>query len=314
MVPSITIQPFCATIEAVRIGAFELDEPVPELIEPHVLAMLDPWIDVGSVGTLALAWLEKHFRAEDLGRIARPGNFFDFTRYRPSVYYDEDNHRQIAVPNTYMTYGRSTNANDFIFLHLLEPHNHSDLYIESIVRVLSRLHVKRYCLVGSMYDYVPHTLPLQVTGGANGPQTTSELQTHGIETSKYQGPTTITTLISQKAVTLGIETMSLIVHLPQYTQLEEDYSGATRLMDVLSNIYDVPVDLDYYTKSRQQSSEVDQALQKNPQLRKLIEEMEAQSGKRTLGREMHYQPLPPDIENFLSDIEKRFRDDMLKDG
>jgi hypothetical protein len=32
-----------------RIKAFELEEPVPELREPHVIAMLEPWIDAGNV-------------------------------------------------------------------------------------------------------------------------------------------------------------------------------------------------------------------------------------------------------------------------
>lgn len=59
-----------------RLGAFEIDEPVPELNEPHALAMLQPWIDVGGVGTLTLSWLEGHFQAKEVGRLARPGNFF----------------------------------------------------------------------------------------------------------------------------------------------------------------------------------------------------------------------------------------------
>ena len=33
------------------------------------------------------------------------------------------------------------------------------------------------------------------------------------------------------------------VHLPQYVQLEEDYAGAARLLEVLSSIYDLPPDL-----------------------------------------------------------------------
>jgi predicted ATP-grasp superfamily ATP-dependent carboligase len=301
----------CVTIEFVRIGAFELDEPLPELNQPHVLAMLDPWIDVGGVGTLTLNWLEDHFQAEDLGRIARPGHFFDFTRYRPSVYYDEEGRKQVSVPNTYMTYGQGTNGHDFIFLHLLEPHNDSDRYIESVVRVLTKLNVKRYCLIGSMYDYVPHTMPLQVTGGASGQATASELEVQGIEASKYQGPTTITTLITQQAPALGIDTMSLIVHLPQYTQLEEDYTGAARLMDIISSIYGIPVDSDYYEKAQHQAEEVNQVLDKNPQLKALVSELEAQYRKSPLAGSQNLQPpLSPEIENFLSDMEKRFREGL----
>ena len=307
----IRILDFYDTIYIMRVGAFELDEPVPELNEPHVLAMLDPWVDVGSVGTLTISWLEKYFDAEDIGRIARPGNFFDFTRYRPTIYYDEEGHKQIEVPNTYMTYGRGSNGNDFVFLHLLEPHNRSDLYIESIVRVLVKLKAKRYCLVGSMYDYVPHTLPLQVTGGASGKEAVSEIDLQGIEVSKYQGPTSITTLISQKVPNFGMETMSLIVHIPQYTQLEEDYSGAARLMDVISSIYGIPIDNEYYQKAQQQSEEVNQALSKNPQLQALIKEMEALQGKRPpmINPDTHQLPLAPEIEKFLTDMEKRFREE-----
>lgn len=61
-----------------KVGAFELTEPLPELREPHALAMLRPWIDVGSVGSLALARLESHLQAQELGKLAKPGMFFDF--------------------------------------------------------------------------------------------------------------------------------------------------------------------------------------------------------------------------------------------
>ena len=68
-----------------RIGAFELNEPVPELNDPHVFAMIRPWVDVGSVGTLTLNRLERYLGSTELGKLARPGNFFDFTRYRPTM-------------------------------------------------------------------------------------------------------------------------------------------------------------------------------------------------------------------------------------
>ncbi|MBI2852998.1 MAG: PAC2 family protein, partial [Chloroflexi bacterium] len=71
-----------------RLGDFELVEPLPELSSPHAIVMLDPWINAGNVGSLTLTWLEKHFKAEELGKLSRPGFFFDFTRYRPMSYYE----------------------------------------------------------------------------------------------------------------------------------------------------------------------------------------------------------------------------------
>ena len=52
-----------------QIGAFELNEPLPELRDPHVFAMVRPWVDVGSVGTLTLNRLERFMGSKELGRL-----------------------------------------------------------------------------------------------------------------------------------------------------------------------------------------------------------------------------------------------------
>jgi len=72
-----------------RIAAFELLDRLPKLKKPHALAILQSWIDVGSVGTLTFSQLEGYLGAKELGKLARPGNFFDFTRYRPTIYFEE---------------------------------------------------------------------------------------------------------------------------------------------------------------------------------------------------------------------------------
>jgi len=71
-----------------RIGAFELTEPVPELKAPCVFASLQPWIDVNNVATSILTDLENQFGAIELAKLARPGLFFDFTRYRPLLHFE----------------------------------------------------------------------------------------------------------------------------------------------------------------------------------------------------------------------------------
>jgi predicted ATP-grasp superfamily ATP-dependent carboligase len=292
-----------------RLGAFDINLPTPELKEPHMLAVLQPWIDASSVGTLVLSWLETHFEAEELARLRKPGDFFDFTRYRPNIYV-EDGQRKIEVPNTYVTYGKQLGGTDFLFLHLLEPHSHAEAYIDSILRLIARVGVKRYCLLGSMYDYVPHTRPLIVTGGAVGTRSSVELERLGIESSNYQGPTSITSVISQRAADAGIETMSLLVHLPQYTELDEDYMGAVRLMEVLGSLYDMPPDKDYVEKAKQQLEGINIALDKNPQLNGSVKELETQYEARTRSREEQQPPrLSPEVEKFLSEIEKRLRED-----
>ena len=58
-----------------KVGEFELVDPVPEVNNTVAISMLRPWIDVGRVGTLSLRKLEQYLGAKELGRLATPGKF-----------------------------------------------------------------------------------------------------------------------------------------------------------------------------------------------------------------------------------------------
>ncbi len=282
-----------------RIGAFEVKEPIPELKDPHVLAILRPWIDVNNVGSLTLEGLEAQLGAKELACFARPGNFFDFTRYRP-VLYLEGNARRIKIPNVTLTYALRERGNDFLFLHLLEPHSLSEVYVDSVLRLFQTLQVKRYCLLGSMYDTVPHTKPLLVSGRATGIGAEQDLKRAGVEFSNYQGPTTITYLITQRAPKLGIETMTLIVSLPQYVSLEEDYLGKVRLMEILNLLYDMPIEKKDFEKAARQRSLLNQKVETTPELKKVLPQLEAIYGLRVARKEGEVMPgLSPEMEEIF---------------
>ena len=76
-----------------------------------------------------------------------------------------------------------------------------------------------------MYDMVPHTRPLLVSGSGSNLKLQNEMETANVQPSDYVGPTSIAHLITQNASEMGIETATLIVHLPQYLTLENDYRG-----------------------------------------------------------------------------------------
>lgn len=131
----------------------------------------------------------------------------------------------------------------------------------------------------------------------------------GIERSDYQGPTSITSLVSQRAANTGVETMSLIVHLPQYTQLDEDYTGAVRIMEVLGSLYNLPMDEAYIKKAERQQEQISAALEKNPQLKAIVEELETRYEARAEKKKEEETPrLSPEVEKFLSEMDRRFRE------
>ncbi len=267
-----------------RMGAFEVNEPIPELREPHVLAILRPWIDVNNVGTSTLDGLEAQFAAKELAKLAQPGNFFDFTRYRPTVYFEGDI-RRLKIPNTILSYAKREKGNDFLFLRMLEPHSQAEVYVDSVLQLLKALKVKRYCLLGSMYDAVPHTKPLLVSGRAAGEGAEQDLKKAGVQPSNYQGPTTITYLIPQRAPELGIETILFVVSLPQYVNLDEDYLGKVRLMEILNLLYEIPIDKKDFEKAARQRSLISRKVETTPELKKVLPQLEAIYGLRIAKKE-----------------------------
>jgi len=283
----------------VRIGAFEVKEPLPELNEPYVFAILRPWIDVNNVGSLVLNEMETQYMAKELARLAKPGHFFDFTRYRPTLYYEEGI-RRVSIPNVVIRYAKREGGNDLLFLHLLEPHALSEVYVDSVLKLFKTFKVKKYILLGSMYDVVPHTRPLIINGGAIGRETQQDLKKSEAQPSHYQGPTSITTLITQRAPELGTETIWFIVSLPQYAVLEEDYVGKVRLMETLNLLYNIPVNKKDFEKALEQRSLISQRVERTPELKNLLPQLETMHEVRIRTKEGEKTPkLSSEIEEIL---------------
>jgi hypothetical protein len=290
-----------------RLGIFDIVEPLPALRSPHVIAVMRPWIDAGNAATLAISWLETSVAAKELARIAKPGMFFDFTRYRPRARY-KNGKRDIVIPNTIVTYTQQENGHDFIFLNMLEPHMFGELYVESIVQLLKKLGAQSYCLLGSMYDAVPHTRPLRVTGEADGEGDSKALKKAGVVPSLYEGPTTICSLIPQEAVKLGIETISAMVRLPQYTEIEEYYMGQVRLLEILHSLYGIPVDAEIICRAEQQVKDIDVAVNRNRKIKEAVARLEMYYDAQSATEPKEEIPtLSPDVENFLNEMEQRFK-------
>jgi predicted ATP-grasp superfamily ATP-dependent carboligase len=291
-----------------EVGAFELTEPLPELKEPHIIAMLRPWIDVGSVGTIALTKLERHFGAKELGRISRPGNFYDFTRYRPLMRTVEGT-RALNIPNTIINYAIRDAAPDLLFFHMLEPQSFGEDYTDAILEVVDKLNIKQYVRIGGMYDAVPHTRPLLVTGSATGENAGKYADVLQLRPSNYQGPTSIVNLVAEGIEKRKIETVNIMVHLPQYVQLEEDYSGAARLLEILCAVYDLPKELCDTERGKRQYREVNNEVVRNQGLKGLIERLEIHYDSRPASKgidEEDNTKLSPEVEKFLKEMGERF--------
>lgn len=306
-----------------RLGEFEIRDDAPQMQNTVAVAMLRPWIDVGRVGTLTLTNLERHMQAKELGRLATPGDFFDFTRYRPRMRM-VDGQRVFAIPNCIVHHARDTVTDrDYLFLHIREPHAKGEVYCESIAELLSHFDVTEYCRVGGMYDSVPHTRPIMVTGSLSDEQAAKASGLVSQRKSTYQGPTSIVNLVTELMAEKEVGATSLMAHLPQYVQLDEDHMGAARIMEVLCAMYDLPSSLADMTRGKQQYHDIDKAVADNSEVSGLIKQLEAyydrvlSAAKEPGSQEDAFEDekqaqFAPDVERFLTEMGERL--DYREDG
>jgi hypothetical protein len=293
-----------------KIGAFEISEPLPELREPHALVMIKPWVDVGGVGSLVLKQMQLQLDAQPLGQLSRPGTFFDFTRYRPTVKIVEGR-RVFTYPNSLLYCARTEHGPDLIFMHLLEPHAMAEDYVESIAKVLEYCKASVYCRIGSMYDSVPHTRPIVITGNYDTLTLREGVSVPLIQQrqSQYEGPTTIMNLLSESVEQMGLSTVTFMAHLPHYAQLEEDFSGTARMLEVLTAIYDLPPSPELARKGALQYAELGNVAEQQRELKGHIARLETYYDSTYAPLESASSesapspPLSPEIEQFLKDLD-----------
>jgi hypothetical protein len=288
-----------------RIGDFEIEMPDPPLQNPHCIAILKPWINVGNVGKIVLRRLGKMYASERIGELHRPSKFYDFTRYRPEIRLREDV-RTVRVPNTRVSFARRPGSNDLVLLELLEPHAFAEDFNDSVIQLVETLGVTRYVQLGGMYDSVPHSRQLSVTGSARGWEPPEGFGDVTLRGSRYQGPTSMTSQISERIWNdLNKETLSLMVHLPLYLKLDDDYAGSARILKILSELYGFSAVLPEIEMGEKQYDQVNPAMTDNPALKDMVERFEresdsGESGDR--GDSGEGISLSPEIEQFLSDV------------
>ncbi len=296
-----------------QVGAFEIREPLPTLRDPHVFTILQPWIDVGSVGTLALTTLEAQFGAQEIGRLARPSTFYDLTRYRPML-YRRRGERIVELPNTVLRYAQGEGDHDFLFLHIMEPHMHGEDFVDSLIELAKKLNIKRYCQIGAMYGSAPHTRPLLASGQATDPDVQEKLSRSGVRSSNYEGPTSMMALVTQELVKHGVGTMSMLIQLPPYARLEEDRRGQEKLLKLLTSIYHFSISnlAKIEQEGDRQYAEIDHMAQADPRIQSLVKQLEEAYDAEGRGEPQILDDegggestrLSPDLEDFLRGLER----------
>ena len=287
-----------------EIGAFEIEETAVTPDQPRMVVTLRPWIDVGSVGTLAFSYIENFCDTQPLGKLGQPGRFYDFTRYRPTMYRVEGV-RHIGLPNTTLRWAKNQNGNDYLFVRILEPHVNSEIVLDSIVELAEHYRASMYWQIGSMYGATPHTRPLTITGWSSEETTQQSFEELNIHASTYEGPTSVMSMATEKLRGKGISTSHTLVQLPPYARLEEDYRGQEQILSLLDKIYNFGFDLtELIKKAEEQYTHLDDLVQADPAVRSMVRKLEQIYDAQSHEPNQPAVKLPGSVDKLLRELEQ----------
>ena len=145
-----------------------------------------------------------------------------------------------------------------------------------------------------------------MSGGSVDPSNEAEYRMVEVRPSDYEGPTTITHLIFEHAESAKLDTRIFVVHLPQYFQVEEDFTGISRLTGILCRIYGLPSRLEDRERGIQQYSSLQNIVTDTSEVSKLLERLEERYDRENAPSSSEsgsVTPLSPQIEEFLQGLD-----------
>jgi len=288
-----------------RVGAFEVDDSLAGLRDAAVISTLRPWVDAGSVATLTFASMQQRLGAHTAGALARPGDFFDLTRYRPTVRYSGEE-RVFTVPNTRVSVARGMAASDLVFIDVLEPHARAEDYIDAIVELVAFVGAKTFCRIGAWYSTVPHTREPRVSHSRAGVQVDPRTGRELPRTGRYEGPTSIMNVLNDRLSDLGIESTTLMIQLPHYAQVEENYAGAAAMIEAVGETFGLTSEVSEWTagyraRGERQREQIDRMVARDLELSATVRQLESEYDAQYAATE-EPSALSAEIERFLGEV------------
>ncbi|HAA95029.1 MAG TPA: hypothetical protein DHW65_04685 [Dehalococcoidia bacterium] len=265
------------------------------------------WADAAEGATSAIKFLQRKLQAKKFADID-PEEFYDFSQTRPYSSRTRDGKRHIQWPANDFSYLSAPGSDRGVMVFVgVEPNLKWRTFSKTVAKVASDHGVRSVIHIGALLDAVPHTRPVKLSGSASQPQLSEFLESQGIRSSNYQGPTGISSAVMQACLDEGMEYTSIWGHTSHYLQAAPNYRVGSTLLQVLLKLLDLPLDLtDIQSAAATFNGEVAKAVEKDDQISSYVTKLEGQYDEAVAAIEIpDPQELVRDLEQFLRGEQRR---------
>ena len=273
----------------------------------HLVIAFSGWADAAEGATSAIKFLQRKLNAKKFADID-PEEFYDFSQTRPYSSRTRDGKRRINWPANDFSYlsGPDSKSGVMVFVGV-EPNLKWRTFSNTVATVAKDYGVNSVIHIGALLDAVPHTRPVKLSGTASQPKLSEFLEGQGIRSSKYQGPTGISSAVMQACLDEGMEYTSIWGHTSHYLQAAPNYRVGATLLQILIKLLDLPLDLtELQSAATTFNEEVAKAVEKDEQISSYVTKLEGQYDEALAAIEIpDPQELVRDLEQFLRGAQRR---------
>ena len=271
----------------------------------HLIMAMGGWPDAAEAATTTAKYMLRKLGAKKFAEID-PEDFYVFTQERPRSSRTRDGRRRVHWPANEFHYWPGNESSKAVMFFLgLEPNLKWRTFSRIVSDLAQEYRVKSVIHIGALLDAVPHSREIRLTGSSTAIDLQEVLDTSRVSTSRYQGPTGITSAISEACTNQGMEYASLWGHTSHYLQAAPNYRVSHTLADALTRLLDLPLDLgELATAASTFDDEVEEAIAKDDQLQKYVKKLEDRYDESVAASEM------PDPADVVQDLERFLRSEQ----
>jgi proteasome assembly chaperone (PAC2) family protein len=237
------------------------------------------WMNGGNVSTGAIKYLKRKLRAKKFAQID-PKNFYVFNlpgameqvaQFRPHCRIQNGFLIDFQYPQNEFFYDEK---NNLIFFLAKEPNLQWDEYADCIFELGEKFDVKKMYFIGSVAGPIPHTREPRISCYVSSKQRKTQLKNYDLRFTNYEGPASITTLLTKLSEEKGIEMINFAAEIPIYVQTQNP-KGIKAITRRLIKLLDIDIDLsDLSKRSNEFEKEVNELVAKQPKLAEQVKKLE----------------------------------------
>src|SRR6266540_7119117 len=250
----------------------------PQLRSPVMVCAFAGWNDAAGSATTALTTAAESLDADVIAQID-PEEFFDFQANRPTIRLTEGQTREIEWPGNVLLAATPAGAErDLLLLAGTEPNLRWRTFSDGIADAAEMLGVEMVVTLGALIAEVAHTLPVPITGLASDEELVERLD---LTRSNYEGPTGVVGVLHDSCRRAGMTSASLWAAVPHYVAAVPNPKAALALLRRLEGLTGIAVDAtDLEAEVESFDHQVDAAVEANPEIKELVETLEAQQSEQ----------------------------------